>query len=148
MSERKGGGVRRFLNWIVLLAAAALIAGLILGWKYCGRGGGGKGVGGGGGIGTGGGTATGVGPGDKTGTGSKAGDATGSSSGRLGRCQLRIDETGLSRDGKPITREKAVEVCTPLGDAEIQVIGTTRYGDFEELKKALEAKGVRVFVVD
>ncbi len=147
MSEKRGG-LRRFLNWIILLGAAALIAALVLAWRHCGRGGGGKGIGGGGGIGAGGGTSTGLGPGEQPGAGSKSGEGVGAAGGGPARCQLRLDEGGLSLDGKPTTQEKAVEACAKLGGADLTVVGTTPYGKYEDLEKALEARGVKLDVHD
>src|SRR5688500_15372253 len=120
MAEKRGRP-RRFFNWIIILAAAALIAGIILGWRYCGRGGKGAGVGGGSGAGTG---------------------ATPAA------CQLRLDQSGLTLDGKPTTTEKAVEACAKIGEADIHVAGSMPYGAVEDLEKALRARGVKVDLAD
>ena|SRR5688572_17614771 len=146
MAEKRGRP-RRFFNWIIILAAAALIAGIILGWRYCGRGGKGAGVGGGSGVGTGGGTSTGIGPGEQPGAGSKSGTAAGTGATPTA-CQLRLDQSGLTLDGKPTTTEKAVEACAKIGEADIHVAGSMPYGAVEDLEKALRARGVKVDLAD
>jgi len=41
-----------------------------------------------------------------------------------------------------------VEACAKLGGADLHVIGTTPYGKYEALEKALEARGVKLDVHD
>ncbi|MBL8623281.1 MAG: hypothetical protein JNK64_18360 [Myxococcales bacterium] len=111
------------------LFVAAVIAVLIIALLAI-RCGGGFGLGGGDGLGGGrGGAGTG------TGSGSASAPA---------RCQLRVDATGVTVDGKPATPAAAVAACR--GGADVVVTGDARQGTWDELARALAAAGVATAV--
>jgi hypothetical protein len=62
------------------------------------------------------------------------------------RCKLRLDASGLTRDGKTSTTEEAVTACKEAGGAELTVTGDAVFGERERLREALDQGGVEVFV--
>jgi hypothetical protein len=100
----------------------------------------------------------GFGRGDGTGTGARKDEssrtdrpatATGAvAAGAAGRCQLRLDATGLHLDGATATTEKAVRACKAAGGAELVATGDAVFGELERVRAALDAAGVSVFVRD
>jgi hypothetical protein len=62
------------------------------------------------------------------------------------RCKLRLDASGLTRDGKASTTEEAVTACKQAGGAELTVTGDAVFGERERLREALDEGGVEVFV--
>jgi len=109
------------------LFAAAVIAVLIIALLAI-RCGGGFGLGGGAGLG-----------GGRGGAGTGSGSAT-----TPARCQLRVDATGVTVDGKPATPAAAVAACR--GGADVVVTGDARQGTWDELARALAAAGVATAV--
>ena len=110
------------LVWLVLIVLAAL-------YLRCGRG---WGLGGGKGKGT----------GTGTGSGSMVVPAVGST-----RCTVRVTKDGILVDGTKKTRDEAVEACKKTKDgALVTVTGDAREGDWEELRAALEAVGVKIYM--
>lgn len=61
------------------------------------------------------------------------------------RCQLRLAANGLTIDGKPGTRDDAVAACKPAG-ADLVITGDAREGDAHDLREALDAAHVTVYV--
>lgn len=61
------------------------------------------------------------------------------------RCQLRLAATGLTIDGKPGTRDEAVAACKAVG-ADLVITGDAREGDVHDLRDALDAVHVPVYV--
>jgi hypothetical protein len=127
------GGVKRGvkkLSWIIVIAAALIVLGLILGWWRWGMGRGG----GGGGIPIGG-----------TGQGEEREEAPETPpSPAPARCELRLDADGLTIDGKPGTIVDAVRVCLRSGEALLRVVGDAPYGVYQELRRALEQAKVKI----
>jgi hypothetical protein len=62
------------------------------------------------------------------------------------RCKLRLDASGLTRDGQASTTEEAVTACKEAGGAELTVTGDAVFGERERLREALDQGGVEVFV--
>lgn len=112
------------LMWLALIVLAAL-------YLRCGRG---WGLGGGQGTGTG------------TGIGSGAGSMVAPAAAPT-RCTVRVTNDGILVDGTKHTRDEAVEVCKKTQDgALVTVTGDAREGDWAELRAALEAVGVKIYM--
>jgi hypothetical protein len=110
---------RRMLVLVTLLAAA--IAALV--YLRCG-----------GGWGTGG---KGPGEGGTTTTTATTDAAT--------RCMVRLTATGLTVDGKSMTRDEAIAACKDKAGADVLITGDSRQGDWDELRGALEAASIPFF---
>ncbi len=82
------------------------------------------------------------------GLGKGSGEGTGSAKALVARdagprrCALRIDAKGISVDGAPATRAKAVAACKKAGGAEVVVTGDATQGVWDELRAALDAAKV------
>jgi hypothetical protein len=112
---------RRKLTWFVVIAA--LIA-LAVSYLQCGSGfglGGGKGKGDGEGSGT-----------------VKAPEPA--------RCTVRVSSEGIFVNGAKTTRDDAVKQCQKTDGAMVTVTGDARQGDWDELRAALEAVGVKIYL--
>jgi hypothetical protein len=59
------------------------------------------------------------------------------------RCAVRIAASGITVDGRPMTRADAVSACKAAGGAEVTVTGDARHGDRQALLAALHAAGVQ-----
>lgn len=116
---------RRKLMFVAVWAALIALAILYL---QCGRG---FGLGGGKGTGTG--KGSGVGPSTIT----DAGPA---------RCSVRVTSEGITVDGVKKTRDEAVEACRKTEGAMVTVTGDARHGDWEELRAALQAVRVKIYI--
>ena len=116
---------RRQRRRLAFLAAGAALVVLAIMFLRCGSGWGlgGKGSGGGGGS-----------------AGEPAHDAGPK------RCAIRVDAKGISVDGKPETRAEAVSACAKTTGADVVVTGDARQGTWDELRAALEAAKIPVFV--
>lgn len=119
---------RRNRRLIFLAVWAALIVAVAL-YLRCGRG---WGLGGGKGAGEGGGSAQGIAavPADAGPT----------------RCTLRVSAEGIFVDGAKLTRDEAVAACNKTEGAMVTVTGDARQGDWDELRAALQAVGVKIYV--
>jgi hypothetical protein len=116
---------RRRLVTLVAILALAIAAALYL---QCGRG-----------WGLGGGKGSGAGPGSGPGSGSALAAPT--------RCTLRVTMDGILVDGASKTRDEAVNACKGMKDgAVVTVTGDARQGDWDELRAALEAVGVKIYM--
>jgi hypothetical protein len=124
---QRRGRIFRILFW------AAAIAAIVLAILFV-RCGGGWGLGLGGGKGRG--VATGKGDGEGTGKARPAADRAPL------RCQVRVDGTGLSLDGKPSSIPAAVTACKATAGADVLVAGDARQGTWDELRAALDAAGI------
>ncbi len=63
------------------------------------------------------------------------------------RCQLRVGSAGIQLDGKPISREGAVEQCARGGGgAEVTITGDAREGDWVALRGMLSSAHVDIIV--
>jgi hypothetical protein len=113
---------RRKLIWYCAIVALVICAALYL---RCGRG-----------WGTGG-----SGDGDGTGTAARTPPADART-----RCSIRVAAAGITVDGKPATRDAAVAACNAVGAADVVVTGDAREGTWSELRSALDAAHVQVFV--
>jgi hypothetical protein len=115
---------RRKVMWLGVWAGLIIAAVLYL---RCGKG-----------WGTGGG-------GEGEGSGSSTSTSTSTST---KRCQIRIDATGITVDGKGANRDTAVEVCRQTGGAELLVTGDARHGDVMALQAALSTAKIDTLVHD
>jgi hypothetical protein len=78
------------------------------------------------------------------GSGSQApGSATSETGPR--RCQIRVSASGINVDGKPATREQAVETCKATTGADVVVTGDARQGDWSQLEAALKGANVTIY---
>jgi hypothetical protein len=113
------------------LITLAVILGLVIAaalYLQCGRG-----------WGLGGGKGSGAGPGSGPGSGSALAAPT--------RCTVRVTKDGVVVDGVVKTRDQAVEICKRMKDgAVVTVTGDARQGDWDELRAALEAVGVKIYM--
>jgi hypothetical protein len=62
-------------------------------------------------------------------------------------CRLRIAASGITVDGVAKTRDEAIAACQATTGAEVTVIGDTRQGDWDDLRKALEIARVPILSV-
>ena len=112
---------RRKLTWFAVVAA--LIA-LAVSYLQCGSGfglGGGKGKG--------------------------AGEGSGTvNSPEPARCTIRVSAEGIFVNGAKTTRDDAVKQCKKTDGAMVTVTGDARQGDWDELRAALEAVGVKIYL--
>jgi hypothetical protein len=117
---------QRRRKWMTLGVVAGLIV-LAVVYLRCGRG---WGVGG-----------------DGSGSGSGSGQGVVSSfDAGVRRCSIRVTSAGIAVDGKPMKKDEAVAACRDKGVADVVVTGDAREGDWAELRTALEAAHVEVFV--
>jgi hypothetical protein len=93
----------------------------------------------------GGGFGLGGGKGNGTGKGSGRGIAMLSDAGPA-RCTVRVTSEGITVDGEKKTRDEAVEACKKTEGAMVTVTGDTRQGDWDELRAALQAVGVPIYI--
>ncbi len=122
-SRRRRRRLLLFVIWAALIVAAAL-------YLRCGRG---WGIGGG--------------KGAKTGSGSGIG--SGSALAPVmqpARCTIRVTADGITVDGAKKTRDEAVDACKKTDGAMVTVTGDARQGDWDELRAALEAVGVKIYM--
>lgn len=61
------------------------------------------------------------------------------------RCVVRVSAEGIVVDGKKATRDEAVAACKATEGALVTVTGDARQGDWDELRTALDAAGVKIF---
>jgi hypothetical protein len=59
------------------------------------------------------------------------------------RCAVRVAPGVLTVDGKPASRDDVVEACKAATGADVVVTGDAREGDWQDLRVALEAAGVK-----
>ena len=64
------------------------------------------------------------------------------------RCAIKVTAQGILVDGKPAARDAAVDACKKTAGADVIVTGDAREGDWKDLKAALEAAHVDVFLRD
>lgn len=62
------------------------------------------------------------------------------------RCTIRVAADGIFVDGAKKTRDEAVEVCKKTDGAMVTVTGDARQGDWDELRAALEAVRVKIYL--
>jgi len=55
------------------------------------------------------------------------------------RCTVRVAATGITVDGKAMSRSQAVAACKAAGGADVLVTGDAREGEWKALKAALES---------
>jgi hypothetical protein len=93
------------------------------------------------------GTGWGVGGGDGDGIGAKGtGKANGSAAAQPQRCTVRVTAEGILVDGAKKTRDEAVATCKKTDGAMVTVTGDARQGDWDELRAALQAVGVKIYI--
>jgi len=61
------------------------------------------------------------------------------------RCIVRVSVEGIIVDGKKSTRDEAVAACKATDGALVTVTGDARQGDWDDLRTALDAAGVKIF---
>lgn len=81
------------------------------------------------------------GKGNGTGKGSGVGSSTISA-----RCTVRVTSEGITVDGAKKTRDEAVEACKKTEGAMVTVTGDARQGDWDELRAALQAVRVKIYI--
>lgn len=110
---------------LTTLAIVAALVALAISYMQCGSGfglGGGKGKG-------------------------KGGEGSGTSkSNEPARCTIRVTAEGIFVDGTKSTRDEAVSHCKKTDGAMVTVTGDARQGDWDELRAALEAVGVKIYL--
>ena len=87
--------------------------------------------------------------GDGSGSGSGSGSGQGvvsSLDAGVRRCSIRVTSAGIAVDCKPMKKDEAVAACRDKGGADVVVTGDAREGDWADLRAALEAAHVEVFV--
>ncbi len=117
---------RKLIVWSVIIAiivAAILYLGFGRGW----------------GLGTG--TGTGSGSGSRV----RPAVAIPSDAGPA-RCTVRITAEGITVDGDKLSRDDAVARCKATEGAMVTVTGDARQGDWDELRAALQAVGVKIYI--
>lgn len=62
------------------------------------------------------------------------------------RCTIRVTADGIFVDGTKTTRDEAVSHCKKTDGAMVTVTGDARQGDWDELRAALEAVGVKIYL--
>jgi len=120
---------RRMRRKLALWAAFVALIALAVSYVTCGQG---FGLGG---------KGKGAGKGEGPGSGSALVTDAGPT-----RCSLRIAAAGITVDGKAATRDAAVTACKATAGADVIVTGDARQGDWDELKAALEAAGVTIYL--
>jgi hypothetical protein len=63
------------------------------------------------------------------------------------RCAIRVTAAGISVDGTPMQRDDAVAACKTAAGADVIITGDAREGDWNDLRSALEAVGVKDIAV-
>ncbi|HTL36827.1 MAG TPA: hypothetical protein VL326_27015 [Kofleriaceae bacterium] len=86
---------------------------------------------------------TGNGDGDGKGKGSGTSTAKGSAA---QRCTVRVSAEGIAVDGVKKSRDEAVKLCKKTEGAMVTVTGDARQGDWDELRAALQAVGVKIYI--
>jgi hypothetical protein len=77
----------------------------------------------------------------------KGGEGSGiSKSNEPARCTVRVSAEGIFVDGAKTTRDDAVKACKKTDGAMVTVTGDARQGDWDELRAALEAVGVKIYL--
>jgi hypothetical protein len=59
------------------------------------------------------------------------------------RCAVRVGPSGITVDGKPMSRDQAVDACKATTGVDVVVTGDAREGDWQELHAALVSAGVQ-----
>ena len=80
------------------------------------------------------------------GTGKGSGVAAATADAGPRRCIVRVTASGYVLDGKSATRQAVVAACRATTGAEVTVTGDARQGDWDDLRRALEAAHVAILV--
>ncbi len=88
----------------------------------------------------------GLGGGKGTQSGEGSGSAVAVADAGPQRCTVRVEAKGIFVDGAPKTRDEAVELCKHTEGAMVTVTGDARQGDWDELRAALQAVGVKIYI--
>jgi hypothetical protein len=86
------------------------------------------------------------GKGDGEGSGHQAQPAVAMADAGPQRCTVRVSSEGISVDGTKKTRDEAVELCKKTEGAMVTVTGDARQGDWDELRAALQATSVKIYI--
>jgi hypothetical protein len=62
------------------------------------------------------------------------------------RCSVRVSAEGITVDGAKATRDEVVAHCKKTDGAMVVVTGDARQGDWDELRAALQAVGVKIYI--
>ncbi len=87
----------------------------------------------------------GKGKGTGAGSGSMRGIAAVADAGPA-RCAVRVTAEGITVDGAKATRDETVARCKETDGAMVTVTGDARQGDWDELRAALQAVGVKIYI--
>ena len=79
------------------------------------------------------------------GFGTGAGNGEGAAVREPARCRVRVSATGITVDGKPATRDGVVAACKNSDGALVIVTGDARQGDWDALRGALDAAGIKIY---
>jgi hypothetical protein len=63
------------------------------------------------------------------------------------RCAIRVTKTGITVDGKPMSRDEAVAACRKTTGADVVITGDAREGDWKDLHSALQAVDLKDIAV-
>jgi len=80
------------------------------------------------------------------GKGAGSGTAPGTADASPHRCAIRVAAHGLTVDGVAASRDEVVAACKATTGADVVVTGEARQGDWDDLRAALEAAHVAVFL--
>ena len=92
------------------------------------------------------GSGFGLGGGNGPGKGEGSGISKSSPDNEPARCTVRVSSEGIFVDGNKTTRDEAVKLCKKTEGAMVTVTGDARQGDWDELRAALEAVGVKIYL--
>ena len=81
--------------------------------------------------------------GEGAGSGSGPGSGSGSAIAAK-RCEVRVAKGGITVENQPAKVDGVVTACKKVGAADVVVIGDAREGDWEDLRKALEAAKIDI----
>lgn len=62
------------------------------------------------------------------------------------RCSIRVTDTGITVDGDPMERERAVSVCKQRSTVIVELADNANAAEWNELRSALVAAGVTVLM--
>jgi hypothetical protein len=91
------------------------------------------------------GSGWGIGGGDGIGAGKGSGTDNEKGSAAQ-RCTVRVSAEGIFVGGTKRTRDEAVKICKKTDGAMVTVTGDARQGDWDELRAALQAVGVKIYI--
>jgi len=85
--------------------------------------------------------------GGRPGLGGGDGSASERSLAEPARCVIRIAASGITVDGRAMSRDDAIAACKTAPGVDVRVAGDVREGDWQALRAALRAAGIRNLTV-